>query len=500
MSSGIGNLVEDLIFYAVKYLGLCKEDGVYARNQLLELFKTVPGDRMGEEHDLKNLLSVLIDYALANDLIKSGEELRFETKIMGLVTPSPGLVIRRYFDIMKADGSKAATEYLYNLSVSNKYIRMEDISKNIRWYAEGHKGKIGITINLSKPEKDNKQVAAERNSTDEKYPKCLLCLENLGFCGTATHPARQNLRIIPVTLDGEKWHIQFSPYMYYDEHIIAFSDEHRPMAITPSTFRRLLDFVDVYPHYFLGSNADLPIVGGSILSHDHYQGGKKVLPMFTSPLRKEFVTRSDFTLGIRNWYNSVVTVKGTDRNRVLTACNKILSVWRNYSDESVGVIAATGETMHNTVTPIATKWGNVYCVDLILRNNRTDEAHPDGIFHPTADMHNIKKEGIGLIEAMGLFILPGRLKKEIIAMINILGKDTIDFAALDSDPVVGKHIGMLAQIAALYGNNQSPEFAQNCILQYINEICLKILDCTAVFKSDEAGRAAFDRFTGAVLR
>ena len=497
-NASTAQLIDELVYYGVKSLGLCKEDAVYARNQLLELYGVSPSDKKPVGKDIDDVLNALLDVAAENGMFEEGADLRFETKLLGLVTPSAGLVVKNYLEKMNAEGSKAATDYLYDLSVKNKYIRLSDIAKNIRWYADGPKGKIGITINLSKPEKDNKQVAAERNSTAVKYPKCLLCLENLGFPGTVTHPARQTIRVVPLTLDNEEWHMQYSPYMYYDKHVIAFSDEHRPMAVTDKTFRRLTDFTDLYPHYFLGSNADLPIVGGSILSHDHYQGGQKVLPMFLADFRKKVYESDTLTVGIKDWYNSVVTVQGTDKARVLETAYKVLKVWREYSDESVGIIAKT-DAPHNTITPIATKWGDNYCLDLILRNNRTDEAHPDGIFHPTQDMHNIKKEGIGLIEAMGLFILPGRLKREIVAVVQTLGKEKIDFDAVNSDPVIGKHIGMIAQIAALHGAGIAPEEAQKYVIDYINDTCLRILDCTAVFKNDDKGQEAFDRFLKAVL-
>lgn len=499
MNAETGNLIAELARYGVEKLGLCLEDAVYARNRLAELFGCVPGECGVSSVPLEETPDALVSRALESGLIKEGEELLFETKIMGLVTPSPGLVIKTYFDEARRAGSAAATSYLYELSVSNRYIRMKDIARNIRWYAEGSKGKVGITINLSKPEKDNKQVAAERNAAQVKYPKCLLCLENLGFCGTATHPARQTLRIVPVLLAGESWHMQFSPYMYYDEHVIVFSDEHRPMAVTDKTFRRLLDFVDEYPHYFLGSNADLPIVGGSILSHDHYQGGAKVLPMFRAEIGRLYQTGSELCVGIRDWYNSVVTVRGTDKERVIATCGKILSAWRGYSDESVGILSETDGVPHNTVTPIAIKSGEEYCVDLILRNNRTDEARPDGIFHPTSDMHNIKKEGIGLIEAMGMFILPGRLKKEIARMTEILSGESIDFAAIDADPSMSKHAGMIARIARESGMGLDENTLREKIIGYIDGVCLKILDCTAVFKSDKIGAEAFDRFMRAAL-
>lgn len=499
MKTEINELIEDLTFYGADTLGLTKEDAIYARNQLLELFKAFPCERKGEKKELNSVLYPMIEYALDKGMIEEGEELRFETKLMGLVSPSAGMVIRNFQDKERVEGVKAATDYLCKLGKDNKYIRMEDINKNIRWYADGVKGRIGITINLSKPEKDNKQVAAERNSTAVKYPKCMLCLENLGFSGTATHPARQTLRIIPITLNGESWHMQYSPYMYYDEHVIAFADEHRPMAVTEKTFIRLLDFVDKFPHYFLGSNADLPIVGGSILSHDHYQGGGRYLPMFSADLEKVYLKSDGLTVGIKRWYNSVVTVQGTDRKKVLETANKVLKLWRGYSDESVEVLAFSGETPHNTITPIATKNGEEFCLDLILRNNRTDEAHPDGIFHPTKDMHNIKKEGIGLIEAMGLFILPGRLKRETQAIKELLLKKEIDYAAVENDETLAKHGGMIKAIADKRGTGLKDEDAQRFITEYINEICLKILECTAVFKHDKKGEEAFDKFMKTVL-
>ena len=495
----IALLIDELVNYGKDKLGLCLEDAIYARNQLGDLFSCVMNDVRADRGNLNEVISGLTSYALNKGIISEGEELRFETKLLGYVTPSAGLV-KKTFEEKFAKSPKEATDYLYNLSINNKYIRLEDISRNIRWYADGPKGKIGITINLSKPEKDPKQIAAERNAPKTKYPKCLLCLENLGFPGTITHPARQTIRIVPLSLAKENWHMQYSPYMYYDEHIIAFADEHRPMAVTDKTFERLMDFVDIFPHYFLGSNADLPIVGGSILSHDHYQGGKKVLPMFLSKVRKEFYNDGKLSVSIKDWYNSVVTVRGKDKAKVHAMASKVLATWRNYTDESVGIYAFTGDTPHNTVTPIVTKWDGEYCVDIILRNNRTDDAHPDGIFHPTKDMHNIKKEGIGLIEAMGLFILPGRLKKEIAAMISLLGQDKIDFAAVNEDETLSKHVGMIAQIAAINGCGLSADKAQQVIIDYVNDTCLKILECTAVFKNNASGQEAFERFVKTVLK
>lgn len=497
----INKLIENLVFYGKTKLDLCLEDSIYAKNQLLELFQIEPAEEVGEavESFQTEILDPLVEYALENGIAEEGSEIRFETKIMGLITPSNGLVIKTFKRIYQNEGIDSATEYLYNLSVNSNYIRLADVKKNICWYAEGNKGQIGITINLSKPEKDAKQVLYEKNFVGKKYPKCMLCLENLGFCGTISHPARQTLRMVPIALNKEKWHMQYSPYVYYDEHCIAFSDEHRPMLINSDTFVRLLDFVDIFPEYFLGSNADLPIVGGSILSHEHYQGGKKVLPMLSRPFRKVYFKSENVTIGIKDWYNSVVTVKGS-KQAVTELSNKVLAFWRNYSDESNNIFCSTDGERHNTVTPIATKNDNEYCVDIILRNNKTDEKHPFGIYHPTEDMHNIKKEGIGLIEAMGLFILPGRLKKEIVKIIDILSKDQIDFEAINADEMLSKHLGMIAQISAACGGKQNKNDARNNIIKQIDVTCLKILESTAVFKNTNEGQTAFDKFMKALLK
>ncbi len=498
----INKLIENLIFYAKKNLDLGLEDSVYARNQLLELFQVEPSEEKGENvsNFQEEILNPLVEYALENGLTEEGTDVRFETKIMGLVTPSNGLVVKNFLSYYEDEGVETATAYLYRISVNSNYIRLCDIKKNICWYAEGDKGDIGITINLSKPEKDAKQVLFEKNFKGKKYPKCMLCLENLGFCGTVSHPARQTLRAIPITLCGEKWHVQYSPYVYYDEHCIAFSDEHRPMSITDKTFVRLVDFVDAFPNYFLGSNADLPIVGGSILSHEHYQGGKKVLPMFSRPQRKIFYNSGTASIGIKDWYNSVVTIKGTDKQEVISLSCKVLEFWREYSDDKVGILSHTGEERHNTVTPIASMKDDIYCIDIILRNNRTDEKHPFGIYHPTEDMHNIKKEGIGLIEAMGLFILPGRLKGEISKVIDILGQKQIDFQSVNADETLNKHIGLIAQISATKGLAIDKKQALDAVIDYINQTCVKILECTAVFKNTKEGQTAFEKFIKALLK
>lgn len=491
--SNINKHIENLLYYAKDKLGLTFEDAIYAKNQLLDLFRTDNSFELADRADLQTeILNPMIEYAVEKGITLQEDALRFETKVMGLVTPAPSIVIDEFEDLYRVSPADA-TDYLYSLSVNSNYIRVNDIKKNIRWMTEGENGEVGITINLAKPEKDPKQVLAEKNQPADKYPKCMLCLENLGFAGTVSHPARQTLRYVPITLNGESWHLQYSPFVYYDEHCIALSDKHTPMKIDETSFARLLDFVSAFPHYFMGSNADLPIVGGSILSHDHYQGGKKVLPMFYRPLKKQLSNIPDATLGIRDWYNSVVHIASRNKFRALELADRIYKKWQAYSDESIGIFAYTNAP-HNTVTPIASmNQKGEYCLDLILRNNRTDERHPYGIYHPTEDMHNIKKEGIGLIEAMGLFILPGRLKGEINDIISLLAAGNINFREINENERLSKHFGMIVQLANDLGTCDK-KTARDAVIDYVNRTCIKILECTAVFKNDKQGELAFDKF------
>lgn len=496
----ISEAVADLAEYGEKCLGLQPMDKIYAVNQLLSLFNIdVPAAPSTELHDLQTkILDPIVKYAVKQGMIKENESLLFETKLMGFVTPSPGTVIAEFDNIAANTGIEDATQYLNNLAVKSNYIRKIDIDKNIKWTAPGEMGDLTVTINLSKPEKDNKQVALEKSLPQTGYPKCMLCVENVGFAGTLRHPARQTLRTIPVVLAKEEWHFQFSPYVYYDNHCIALSAEHRPMHIDAATFVRLFDFAELFPHYFIGSNADLPIVGGSILSHDHFQGGKKVLPMLSRGARKTF-THPDFPdveISILDWYNSVIRLKSDHRGQLEDLAAFLLGEWKDYSDEENNIIASTDGVPHNTVTPVAAMQGKFYHLYLILRNNRTDAAHPFGIFHPTEDMHNIKKEGIGLIEAMGIFILPGRLFEETKEIVSILtGETPLDFAALakEEHPLC-KHIGMIAQLSNDFGLSLDPEKAESAVVTYINRTCIKILNCTAVFKNTQEGQRAFERF------
>lgn len=488
-----------LVEYAKDEISLRSEDVSFATNALLDLFSLdAPATGVEKYGDFQSdIVDPIVDYAIENCLAKPEERLLFETKLLGLVTPAPSCIVDK-FDILAANGGiKSATDWLFKLSIANNYIRMTDIKKNIKWSHSGKFGGIDITINLSKPEKDPKQIAMAKLLPKSGYPACLLCPQNVGFAGNLNHPARQTLRIIPIRLGGESWSIQYSPYQYYHEHIIALSNEHRPMEVNSDTLFRLLDFVDLFPHYFIGSNAALPIVGGSILTHDHYQGGDKVLPMFKAQERKRYGVAKfkNVTVSIIDWYNSVVRVSGKSKFEVHEVASDVLCAWSEWSDESVNILCKTDE-QHNAVTPIARKEGDVYIIDLILRNNRTDVAYPYGIFHPEERLHNIKKEGIGIIEVMGLFILPGRLKNELEEIKDYLtGKKNLDLKELSNpnDPMC-KHAQTILQLVNDHGATRDRSFADKVVTDYVNNACEQILECTAVFKNDGQGQNAFAAF------
>lgn len=491
--------LRQLVDYAKDNLSLRAEDEAFVTNSLLSTFSLgAPAQQSAPYGDFQSdIVDPIVEYAVQNGMAKDEERLLFETKLLGIVTPAPSSVVDKFDTIAANKGVKAATDWLFELSVNNNYIRKVDIQKNIKWEHVGKFGRIGITINLSKPEKDPKQIALAKLMPKTGYPSCLLCPENVGYAGNLNHPARQTLRIIPIKLGGEDWSIQYSPYQYYNEHIIALSNEHRPMLVNSDTLYRLLDFVDTFPHYFIGSNAALPIVGGSILTHDHYQGGSKVLPMFEAGIRKNYVGNKykNVSISIADWYNSVVRVSGKNKFEVHEVASDILNCWANWTDESVNVICNTGE-QHNAVTPIARKEGGDYIIDMILRNNRTDEAHPYGIFHPEEKLHNIKKEGIGIIEVMGLFILPGRLKAELEVIKDyICGNKNIDFKELnDTENPMYKHAQTIIQLVNDHGDNRDRAYADRVVTDYVNNACEQILECTAVFKNDEKGQTAFEKF------
>ena len=436
-------MIQENILELVKYglsTGLVDpEDKVYTINRLLELFQVdeiedavfekvenLPAWTQEEaEGKLEGILAEMMDYAYENGLMAENSIVYkdlFDTKIMGCLVPEPSSVRKTFRDLYEHTSPLAATDYFYKLSCDSNYIRRQRIKKDRKWTTDTEFGTLDITINLSKPEKDPKAIAAAKNAKQSAYPKCQLCKENEGYAGNLSHPARQNLRVIPLELSGEKYYMQYSPYVYYNEHCIVFNDKHIPMKINKSTFKKLIEFTDMFPHYTLGSNADLPIVGGSILSHDHFQGGAYEFPM----ARAEYVYTfkldrfSDVNAGILNWPMSVIRLSSNNKDSLVNACDYILDKWKNYTDEKAFIYCNTDGEQHNTITPICRQKGDNYEMDLVLRNNITTNECPWGVYHPSANLHHIKKENIGLIEVMGMAILPARLDKEMGILKNAL--------------------------------------------------------------------------------
>lgn len=494
------SLVAELVLYAEKYLYLKKEDTTYITNLLLHRLNIPsPADEtITECRTVTEIIEDILHYAVVDGLTTESEKTLLETELLGIVSPLPSEFIDIFNKTKNTKGSKAATDEFFAFCKNVNYIRTKDIAKNIKWETTGAKGDIHITINLSKPEKDPKDIlkAKLEDKNSKKYPKCMLCKENVGFWGTYSLPARQTLRTVPITLNNEAWYMQYSPYMYFDNHCIAFSSEHRPMKVDINTYKAMLDFVDLFPHYFIGSNAALPIVGGSILSHDHYQGGAKVLPMLSRPDKACYVSKEypNVKVSIADWYNSVIRMTSADRSELEKFAFTVNKTWYNYSDAEVGIIACDTE-QHNAITPIATFENGQYTINFILRNNRTDENHPYGIFHPAESLHNIKKEGIGIIEVMGLFILPGRLQSEMLLIEKHLTKQKIiDLDALTENDAMYKHKEMIKELEYSCNGIFDSKAVKNKIDEYINNACQEILYTTGVFKNDEQGNAAFDRF------
>ena len=485
----IETYIDSLVSYAMN-CGLAEpDDHVVLVNRLLDLLRKddyEPSDEPQTE-DLEEILKGLLDYAVEKGLCDDGITARdiFDTRIMGALTPMPREVIG-IFRYLYLENPEAATDWYYKFSCDTDYIRRYRIAKDMRWKYASDYGEMDITINLSKPEKDPKAIAAAKNAPQTAYPKCQLCVENEGYAGRMNHPARANHRIIPIQVAGEDWRLQYSPYVYYNEHCIVFNSRHTPMKIDKSAFRKLLSFVDAFPHYFVGSNADLPIVGGSILSHEHFQGGHYTFAMETAPIEKEvsFQGFEDIRAGIVKWPMSVIRLTGADPERIADLADKILLAWRGYSDESVGVIAFSDGEPHNTITPIARRRGQDFELDLVLRCNITTAEHPMGVFHPHADKHNIKKENIGLIEVMGLAVLPSRLKKELTDLAEAL--------------VTGKPLtGDLEKHAAwVSGMNYefTAENALDILLQETGKVFAAVLEDASVYKNTAEGKAAFQTF------
>lgn len=498
-------LTEQLIAYAKAHLHLEDSDEIYCRNVLLSQFGyTQPCDgavdtEEAEKADVPDgLAAALKEFALSAGLCDEEGAERYVADIFGLLTPLPSQINRAFFEIRQKSGAQAACDYLYGLCVKNGYIQKTAIARNLKWKYEDEDKPLEITVNLSKPEKNNKDIAKLLTAPQgKKYPACALCKENEGFEGTATHPPRRNIRTVKLTLGGEKWFMQYSPYAYYDEHCIVINEEHVPMRVDGKTPEKLLDFVDLFPNYFIGSNASLPIVGGSILNHEHFQGGLHLMPMHYAGTRKEYKSAefSGLKIGIADWYNSAIVCEGENRAEVLSFARKVIAAWKDFDCPECEILSHTENTPHNALSPICRKVGQKYLFTFILRNNRTNGEYPDGIFHVHPEYRNIKSEGIGLIEAMGLFILPPRLKRQFGAIEEILtGNVPYDPEAL-SDPEHDLYVHR-DMIAALVreGRAQSAAEAQARVRDYVNKVCVGILGNTAVFKDDEIGAAGFDRF------
>ena len=487
----IETYIDSLVSYAMNKGLTLPEDHMVVTNRILEILGMDSYEPSEEPQieELEEILKNLLDYACANGKCEDNIVARdlFDTKLMGALTPMPREVIGIFKELYEKD-PVAATDWYYKFSCDTDYIRRYRIAKDMRWKYDSDYGQIDITINLSKPEKDPKAIAAAKNAPQSSYPKCQLCVENEGYAGRMNHPARQNHRIIPITVADSAWCLQYSPYVYYNEHCIVFNSQHIPMKIDRSAFKKLLDFVTLFPPYFVGSNADLPIVGGSILSHEHFQGGHYTFAMETAPVEKEiaFTGFADIRAGIVKWPMSVIRLTGSDPDRLVELADKILLAWRGYTDEAALILAETDGEPHNTITPIARRRGQDYELDLVLRNNLTTEEHPLGVYHPHADKHNIKKENIGLIEVMGLAVLPSRLKKELYDLADAI----VSGAALTGE--LEKHITWVEGIKSR--RSFTKDNALDILLEETGKVFAAVLEDAGVYKCNEEGRAAFQRF------
>ena len=521
----INSLIYELVQYGLHNSLIVEDDITYTTNKLLEYFKlneyTEPDAAdVSSSRQLSEILDDMLDYAAENNLMEADtityRDL-YDTAIMGLITPAPSIV-RPAFDMLYQRSPKEATDFYYRFSQATNYIRKDRIAKDEKWITSTEYGDLDITINLSKPEKDPRDITAAGKAKKSGYPSCLLCMENEGYAGHFSHPARQNHRIIPITLDNEQYYLQYSPYVYYNEHCIIFNKQHTPMKINRSTMKKLLSFVEMFPHYTAGSNADLPIVGGSILSHDHFQGGGYEFPMVRAPYMKEFEIAgyTDIHVGIIKWPLSTIRLQGKDIDRMTELADHILAEWRSYTDEAAFIYAETDGVPHNTITPIARMRSegselnrldpdsDVFELDLVLRNNITTDEHPLGVYHPHAEYHHIKKENIGLIEVMGLAVLPSRLKKEIATLEDIIESS----GNLYSDESIRDHVEWAIGFLPQYGytvdsdgnvsgdaaKKHTPEAISGMIRDEIGYVFAGVLTDAGVFKSTDDGEAAFQRF------
>lgn len=494
----IDQSIRKLVCYGTEKGLLTERDEIYATNRILEILGLDEYD-CGEKFtdvNLEQTLKELLDFAVSKGLIEDSVVYRdlFDTKLMGALMPRPSEVTEKFYSLYKRS-PKEATDYFYTLSRDSDYIRRYRVEKDIKWVTPTEYGDLDITINLSKPEKDPKAIAAAKKAPQSGYPKCMLCRECEGYAGRVNFPARQNHRVIPVVINGGEWCFQYSPYVYYNEHCIVFNSLHTPMAINRDTFIKLFDFVKQFPHYFVGSNADLPIVGGSILSHDHFQGGNYTFAMAKAPVEQPlfFKGYSDVEAGIVKWPMSVIRLSCGDAGRITELADRILRAWRSYSDPDAFIFAETGGEPHNTITPIARRNKERYELDLVLRNNITTPEHPLGVFHPHAELHHIKKENIGLIEVMGLAVLPARLKAEMAALEDAIlgGRD------ISSDETISKHAAWADEIKARH-NDISWENISDILRLEIGLVFAKVLEHAGVYKRTADGKAAFNKFAESV--
>ena len=513
----IQKAIAQLVCYAMATGLIENEDSIYTANRLLELLRIdsltqeaeqeiLEYEASGETHRndmiraLPGILDQICNYAYENGLIEDNSVTYrdlFDTKVMGLLTDRPHHVTRRFYDLYEMDPVQA-TDWYYDFSQNTDYIRRYRIVKDVKWVAPTEYGDLDITINLSKPEKDPKAIAAAGKATSVSYPKCLLCRENAGYAGRINHPARQNHRIIPIDIDGGGWYLQYSPYVYYNEHCIVFNGIHQPMKIDRSAFRKLLEFVEAFPHYFVGSNADLPIVGGSILSHEHFQGGHYTFAMEKAPVEEQVVFPGfeDVAAGIVKWPMSVIRIACRDWKRLVELADRILGAWRSYTDEEAFIFAETDNEPHNTITPIARRRGEDFELDLVLRNNITTPEHPLGVYHPHSELHHIKKENIGLIEVMGLAVLPARLRDEI-TRLNEAVRSGVD---VRQDEALEKHADWLDELKVKYPgmSGNSEEEVTRILQKEIGLVFAKVLEHAGVYKRTKEGKEAFLRFIRSV--
>ena len=487
--------IKKLVTYGLETGLIPAKEKIYTTNLLLDVLNLSDYEEPAEEYsnvELEPVLAEILDYAVANELIEDSITYKdlFDTRIMNCLMPRPSQVIKT-FNEKYAVSPKEATDYYYKLSQDSDYIRRYRVCKDMRWLTPTEYGKIDITINLSKPEKDPKAIAAAKLAKQSGYPKCLLCVENEGYAGRTNHPARQNHRIIPITINDSKWGFQYSPYVYYNEHCIVFNGEHTPMKIEKNTFIKLFDFVKLFPHYFLGSNADLPIVGGSILTHDHFQGGNYEFAMAKAPMLETFTVTGyeDIEAGIVKWPMSVIRLRAEDTARIIELADIILTKWRAYTDEAAYIFSETNGEPHNTITPIARFKNGKYELDLVLRNNITTDECPMGLYHPHEELHHIKKENIGLIEVMGLAVLPARLKGEMeeLKAYILSGKD------LSTNEALAKHADWASTFMKKYDTINADNIDQ-IVKDEIGIVFTKVLECAGVFKQTKEGLTAFHRF------